>query len=279
MDLAGPIVYGPVPSTKGFVSPTTSRPGWATCPRCRGSRRTSVAHAGSPRPVRRRVRRRQRVAASHPRARPRDHVRPDGVLCLGRVLLGSGLGARRGGAARELRDVRADGHAYPPLDGCGPPGRAVFGQGRVEEAQRLSVESEELGASDDLFNEMSWMRLRAKVAAAHDEPDQARALAKRARRGRRGCRLPRRGRPGVARPRRNPHGRGRPGSSTRRDRGARSVRAQGQPGRRALGTRAPRPDPERPVAPTARPSSWRRTRFRGGSAHVPGSSEARRNGR
>ena len=59
-------------------------------------------------------------------------------------------------------------------------GEAVFGQGRVEEAQRLSVESEELGASDDLFNEMSWMRLRAKVAAAHDEPDQARALAKRA---------------------------------------------------------------------------------------------------
>jgi hypothetical protein len=59
-------------------------------------------------------------------------------------------------------------------------GEAVFGQGRVEEAERLSVESEELGASDDLFNEMSWMRLRAKVAAAHDEPDQARAFAKRA---------------------------------------------------------------------------------------------------
>ena len=37
--LAGPIVYGPVPVDEGFVSPTTSWPDSATCPRSRGSRR------------------------------------------------------------------------------------------------------------------------------------------------------------------------------------------------------------------------------------------------
>ena len=57
-------------------------------------------------------------------------------------------------------------------------GEAVFRQGRVDEAERLSRESEQLGASDDLYNDMAWMRLRAKVAAARGDLDGARALAK-----------------------------------------------------------------------------------------------------
>ena len=57
-------------------------------------------------------------------------------------------------------------------------GEAVFRQGRVDEAERLSRESEQLGASDDLYNDMAWMRLRAKVAAARGDFDGARALAK-----------------------------------------------------------------------------------------------------
>jgi len=43
-----------------------------------------------------------------------------------------------------------------------------------------SIESEEIGASDDLYNEMSWRRLRAKVLAARGEFMGARALARQA---------------------------------------------------------------------------------------------------
>ena len=57
-------------------------------------------------------------------------------------------------------------------------GEAVFRQGRVDDAERLSRESEQLGASDDPYNDMSWMRLRAKVAAARGDLDRALALAK-----------------------------------------------------------------------------------------------------
>jgi tetratricopeptide (TPR) repeat protein len=59
-------------------------------------------------------------------------------------------------------------------------GEAIFHQGRLDEAERRSVESEELGASDDLYNEMSWRRLRAKVLAARGDLEGARALARQA---------------------------------------------------------------------------------------------------
>jgi class 3 adenylate cyclase/tetratricopeptide (TPR) repeat protein len=59
-------------------------------------------------------------------------------------------------------------------------GDAVLRQGRLDEAERLSVDSEEFGASDDLYNEMSWRRLRAKVLAARGEFVGARALARQA---------------------------------------------------------------------------------------------------
>jgi class 3 adenylate cyclase/tetratricopeptide (TPR) repeat protein len=59
-------------------------------------------------------------------------------------------------------------------------GEAVLRQGRVDEAERLSLQSEELGASDDLLNEMLWKRLRAKVLAAQGELVGARVLARQA---------------------------------------------------------------------------------------------------
>jgi class 3 adenylate cyclase/tetratricopeptide (TPR) repeat protein len=59
-------------------------------------------------------------------------------------------------------------------------GDAVLRQGRLDEAERLSVDSEELGASDDLYNEMSWRRLRAKVLAAQGDLVGARGLARQA---------------------------------------------------------------------------------------------------
>ena len=59
-------------------------------------------------------------------------------------------------------------------------GDAVRRQGRLDEAERLSVESEELGSSDDLFNEMLWRKLRANVLAARGQLEPAKALARQA---------------------------------------------------------------------------------------------------
>jgi class 3 adenylate cyclase/tetratricopeptide (TPR) repeat protein len=56
-------------------------------------------------------------------------------------------------------------------------GEAVLHQGRVDEAESLSIESEQLGTRDDIYNDMTWRRLRAKVAAARGDLDRARALA------------------------------------------------------------------------------------------------------
>ncbi len=59
-------------------------------------------------------------------------------------------------------------------------GEAVFCQGRLDEAERCSVESENLGAGDDLYNEMMWRRLRAKVLGARGDLAGAGALARQA---------------------------------------------------------------------------------------------------
>jgi class 3 adenylate cyclase/tetratricopeptide (TPR) repeat protein len=59
-------------------------------------------------------------------------------------------------------------------------GEAVLHLGRLDEADRRSVESEELGASDDLYNEMAWRRLRAKVLAGQGDLVGARELARQA---------------------------------------------------------------------------------------------------
>jgi tetratricopeptide (TPR) repeat protein len=59
-------------------------------------------------------------------------------------------------------------------------GEAVYRQGRVDEAERYSRVSEELGASDDLLNEAVWRALRAKVMAAREEFEGAERLAREA---------------------------------------------------------------------------------------------------
>ena len=57
-------------------------------------------------------------------------------------------------------------------------GEAVFRQGRLDEADRYSAISEDLGASDDLLNEAAWRALRAKVLAARGDLEQAESLAR-----------------------------------------------------------------------------------------------------
>lgn len=57
-------------------------------------------------------------------------------------------------------------------------GEAVFRQGRLAEAERYSVVSEELGASDDHANEATWRAVRAKVLAARGDLASAVPLAR-----------------------------------------------------------------------------------------------------
>jgi hypothetical protein len=59
-------------------------------------------------------------------------------------------------------------------------GEAVSLQGRFGEAERLSELSEELGASDDVYNETAWRRVRAKALAGRGVVGEAEALARQA---------------------------------------------------------------------------------------------------
>jgi len=59
-------------------------------------------------------------------------------------------------------------------------GEALYRLGELDEAERRSEISEELGASDDHLNEATWRALRAKVLAARGDLDTAEALAREA---------------------------------------------------------------------------------------------------
>ncbi len=59
-------------------------------------------------------------------------------------------------------------------------GEAVLRQGRIDEAERLSVIGEEVTAGDDLFGTAQWLTLRAKVRAARGDLAGAEELARRA---------------------------------------------------------------------------------------------------
>jgi tetratricopeptide (TPR) repeat protein len=72
------------------------------------------------------------------------------------------------------------GQKIPLSTIAGHLGVAVFRQGRVDEAEGLSEVSEELGASDDLYNEAVWRRLRARVFGARGDLEPAEALARQA---------------------------------------------------------------------------------------------------
>jgi tetratricopeptide (TPR) repeat protein len=57
---------------------------------------------------------------------------------------------------------------------------ALYAQGEDDEAERYSRESERFAASDDVFSQMSWRGVRAKVLARRGETDRAVALAQEA---------------------------------------------------------------------------------------------------
>jgi tetratricopeptide (TPR) repeat protein len=59
-------------------------------------------------------------------------------------------------------------------------GDALYRQERLDEAERYSEVSEELGASDDYFNEVAWRTLRAKVLEARGALESAEAFIREA---------------------------------------------------------------------------------------------------
>jgi ATP/maltotriose-dependent transcriptional regulator MalT len=56
-------------------------------------------------------------------------------------------------------------------------GETAYAQGRYGEALRLSEESEQAGASDDVSTQIRWRALRAKVLARQGQLEQAKQLA------------------------------------------------------------------------------------------------------
>jgi class 3 adenylate cyclase len=58
--------------------------------------------------------------------------------------------------------------------------RALFAQGRLEEADDLAAESAELAASDDLITQMLWRTVRARIRAEQGQSDDAEHLAREA---------------------------------------------------------------------------------------------------
>src|SRR5438876_10926985 len=59
-------------------------------------------------------------------------------------------------------------------------GEALHRQGRLDEAERYSKVSEELGASDDYSNEVVWRGVRAKVLESRGELERAESIAREA---------------------------------------------------------------------------------------------------
>ncbi len=88
------------------------------------------------------------------------------------------------GGERALREAYDLGERYEDrADLCtiaAHLGDALYRQGRIDEAERCSAVSEELGASDDLYNEAIWRGVRAKVFAARGDFTGAESLGREA---------------------------------------------------------------------------------------------------
>ena len=87
-------------------------------------------------------------------------------------------------AERELRrgydHFSRLGERYLRSSVVGLLAEAVCAQGRLDEAEALSFETEELGADDDIDAQTLWRLARAKVLSARGELDEAETLAREA---------------------------------------------------------------------------------------------------
>ena len=62
--------------------------------------------------------------------------------------------------------------------GRGLLAEAVYEQGRFEEAEELTQTSEESSAPEDVFSQVAWRSVRAKVLARRDQSEEAELLAR-----------------------------------------------------------------------------------------------------
>ena len=92
-----------------------------------------------------------------------------------------------GDPAAAERDLRRDydaltemGEAYLLSTIAGELARAVYAQGRLDEADELTRLAEQYSAPDDVTSQALWRSVRAKVLARRSEPDGALPLAREA---------------------------------------------------------------------------------------------------
>jgi tetratricopeptide (TPR) repeat protein len=94
------------------------------------------------------------------------------------------LAGDAGAAERELRRgydyLSRIGERYLLSSVAGLLAEAMVAQGRLEEAEALSLEVEEIAADDDVDAQTLWRLARAKVLARRGEVEQAEALAREA---------------------------------------------------------------------------------------------------
>jgi tetratricopeptide (TPR) repeat protein len=125
-----------------------------------------------------------------------DHRRCLAILDeLGRSVMAAVVGAHVGGliallagdldAAEErmrrgLRQLRAFGERSFLSTTVAHLAEVVYRQGRLDEADDLTRESEAAGSADDIATQASWRQVRAKVAARRRELGEAERLAREA---------------------------------------------------------------------------------------------------
>jgi class 3 adenylate cyclase/tetratricopeptide (TPR) repeat protein len=101
--------------------------------------------------------------------------------CVGWVELLAGNAAT---AEEELRrgyeTLRAIGEVTLLSTAAGMLAEALYAQGSYEEAERVTRVSEEAAAAEDVYTQVLWRCVRAKVLAQRGEPTQAHSLAREA---------------------------------------------------------------------------------------------------
>jgi ATP/maltotriose-dependent transcriptional regulator MalT len=81
---------------------------------------------------------------------------------------------------RDLATLKALGDTFVSMTLAGLLARAVYEQGRYDEADAIAAEVEAQADPDDVDAQAHWRAIRAKVAARRGESERARLLAEEA---------------------------------------------------------------------------------------------------
>ncbi|HET9723947.1 MAG TPA: AAA family ATPase, partial [Actinomycetota bacterium] len=178
---AGPIVYGPVPVDEGLRYADDVRARLGHVPEVQAFalhvRAHMLARLGESEGAFEAVSEWRR----HKRELGQEAMYATTAACAWDVCFWAGDGERGEEALREgVEMLERMGRTVHVSTMWAHLGEAVALQGRFDEAERLSEVSEELGASDDVYNETAWRRVRAKALAGRGEVVRAEVLARQA---------------------------------------------------------------------------------------------------